>query len=65
MARFKVPDMTCGHCEKAITGALKKADPGAQIKIDLAAKTVDVSNMPDETVAGLLKDLGYTPEKVK
>ena len=65
MGQFKVPDMTCGHCEKAIAGALKKADPGAQIKIDLSAKTVDVSNMPDETVAGLLKDLGYTPEKVK
>ena len=65
MSQFKVSDMTCGHCEKAITGALKKADPGAQIKIDLNAKIVEVSNMPDETVAALLKDLGYTPEKMK
>lgn len=65
MGQFKVPDMTCGHCEKAITGALKKAEPGAQIKIDLTSKIVEVSNVPDETVAGLLKDLGYTPEKVK
>lgn len=65
MGQFKVPDMTCGHCEKAITGALKKADSDAQIKIDLKAKIVEVSNLPDEIVMTLLKDLGYAPEKMK
>ena len=65
MGQFRVPDMTCGHCEKAISGALKKDYPDAQIKIDLKAKTVEVTDLPDETDAGLLKDLGYTPEKMK
>ncbi|MES2526761.1 MAG: heavy-metal-associated domain-containing protein [Bdellovibrionota bacterium] len=65
MSEFKVPDMTCGHCEKAITGALKKAAPDAIVKIDLAQKLVDVRNLADETVESLLKDLGYSPQKVK
>ncbi len=65
MSEFKVPDMTCGHCEKSISGALKKASPEAQVKIDLGQKLLVVNNLPDETVVNLLKDLGYTPEKVK
>ncbi len=65
MSRFLVPEMSCGHCEKAITNGLKKASPEAEVKVDLASKTVEVKNMADEVVATLLKDLGYTPEKMK
>ncbi len=65
MSVFKVPDMTCGHCEKIITGAIEKASPEALVKIDLGKKLVEVRNLADETVESLLKDLGYTPEKVK
>ena len=65
MSEFKVPDMSCGHCEKAITRALKEANASAEVKVDLNRKTVQVSNVPDETVVSLLKDIGYTPEKVK
>ena len=65
MSKFKVPDMTCGHCEKAITGALKKESPDAQVKVDLKSKIIEVINLTDETVTTVLKDLGYTPEKVK
>ncbi len=65
MSQFKVPDMSCGHCEKAITGALKKANANAQIEVDLKNKIVDVKDLSDDTVLKLLKDLGYSPEKVK
>ncbi len=65
MSEFKVPDMTCGHCERAITGALKKEGADVEVHIDLKDKTLTVKNLPDETVAGVLKDLGYTPEKMK
>jgi copper chaperone len=65
MSEFKVPDMSCGHCEKAITKALKEANASADVKIDLNKKTVQVTNVPDETVVELLKDIGYTPEKMK
>jgi copper chaperone len=65
MSEFKVPDMSCGHCEKAITKALKAANSSADVKINLSKKTIQVTNVPDETVVELLKDIGYTPEKVK
>ncbi len=65
MSQFKVLDMSCGHCEKAITGALKKASVNALIEVDLQNKIVDVKDLSDDTVLKLLKDLGYSPEKVK
>lgn len=65
MSEFKVPDMTCGHCEKAITGALKKEGPEVDVRIDLKEKILIVKNLPDETVAGVLKELGYSPQKMK
>jgi copper chaperone len=65
MSEFKVPDMNCGHCEKAITGALKKAGPEVEVRVDLKEKILTVKNLPDETVAGVLKELGYTPERMK
>ena len=65
MSLFKVQDMTCGHCEKAITTELKKDHPEVQVEIDLKAKTVKVENLADDKVLFLLKEIGFTPEKVK
>lgn len=57
--------MTCGHCEKAIKGELQKAGSEVKVEVDLAAKTVKVENLSDDRVEFLLKEIGYTPEKVK
>ena len=40
MITFNVPDMTCGHCEKVITKAVKETDGNAKIHFDMNAKTV-------------------------
>ena len=49
---FTVTGMTCGHCEKAVTRAVKQADPQAEIKIDRAQNLVQVeSTQPRETLA--------------
>ena len=46
---FNVSGMTCGHCEKAVTKALKQADPQAEVSIDRAANKVEVeSDQPRE-----------------
>ncbi len=39
-----VPDMMCGHCEKAIRTALSAIDGVGEITVDLTAKTVAVSH---------------------
>ena len=62
-AEFSVEDMTCGHCEKAVTRALADALPGAAVHIDLAAHTVSVEG--DAGVAeAAIREAGYTPGKV-
>lgn len=59
---FTVPDMTCGHCEKTVRGALAEALPGANVTIDLAAKRVTVTG--DAAVAeAAMRDVGYSVER--
>lgn len=65
MSVFKVEDMTCGHCEKAIKTELQKGSSEVGVTVDLKAKTVSVSNLSDDRVIFLLKEIGYTPELVK
>lgn len=65
MGTFKVSDMTCGHCEKAIKTELAKGDPSIKVDVDLKSKIVKVENLTDDRVMFLLKEIGYTPEKVK
>lgn len=65
MSVFKVNDMTCAHCEKAIKTEIKKEDPNIKVEVDIPAKTVKVENLPDDRVIFLLEEIGYTAEKLK
>lgn len=65
MGLFKVDDMTCGHCEKAIRSELAKGDPAVKVDVDLKKKTVQVENLSDDRVIFLLKEIGYNPEIIK
>ena len=47
---FTVTGMTCGHCEKAVTRALKQLDPQAQVTIDRSANRVDVQSEHKRTL---------------
>ncbi|MBC7148201.1 MAG: heavy-metal-associated domain-containing protein [Rhizobium sp.] len=57
---FQVEDMTCGHCEKAITRALDEALPGAAVKIDLNAHEVAVEGDAAKAEEAI-REAGYTP----
>lgn len=58
--KFNVPDMTCGHCVASITKAVKALDPAAEVKADLAGKTVSVETaLPAASVAMALDQAGY------
>lgn len=65
MSMFKVPDMTCAHCEKAIKMELSKGSSDVKVEVDLKDKTVKVENLSDDRVLFLLKEIGYSPEKMK
>ena len=63
MIEFTLPDMTCGHCEKAVTAALQQADPAARFSISLPTHTVQVTHnaQPAEVLAAALREAGYAP----
>ena len=61
--QFTVTGMTCGHCEAAVTRAIKQIDDGAGVKIDRAANLVEVqSTQPREAIAAAIQEEGYTVE---
>ena len=62
---FKVNGMTCGHCEKAVTQALKRVDPQAVVQIDRSQNKVDVqSEQPRDALAQAIAEEGYTVANV-
>ncbi|MCZ8252843.1 MAG: heavy-metal-associated domain-containing protein [Hylemonella sp.] len=57
---FTVTGMTCGHCEKSVTRALKQLDPQAEVKIDRSKNLVEVqSQQPRAALAQAIADEGY------
>ena len=58
---FTVQGMTCGHCEKAVTTAVKTLDPQAEVRIDRSQNRVEVnSSQPGEALAEAIREEGYT-----
>ncbi len=57
---FTVTGMTCGHCEKAVTKAIKQVDPQAEVHIDRSINRVEVDSQQDrETLAKAIAEEGY------
>jgi len=57
---FTVTGMTCGHCEKSVTQAIKTLDPQAQVVIDRSQNRVEVqSEQAREKIAEAIAEEGY------
>jgi copper chaperone len=61
--RFRVDDMSCGHCEKAIRKALSETLPGAAVDVDLAGHMVTVAG-PVTPAEAAIREAGYTPVRL-
>ncbi|MCX7693905.1 cation transporter [Tepidimonas taiwanensis] len=58
---FTVDGMSCGHCVKAITQAIRALDPQAQVRVDLDERRVEVeSDRSRVALADAIRDEGYT-----
>ena len=63
MTRFTVPDMTCGGCVKAITSAVQRLDPAAQVTTHLDTHLVEIaSTRPAADFADAIDAAGFTPQ---
>ena len=60
MTKFHVPEMTCGHCKKAVEEALHGIDANAGIDVDLDKHEVTLTSSAsaDQAIAAL-KSAGY------
>ena len=57
---FNVQGMTCGHCERSVTNAIKQLDPQAEVRIDRPQNRVDVdSTASREKIAAAIREEGY------
>lgn len=57
---FIVSGMTCGHCERAVTQAVKRSDPLAVINIDRSHNLVEVESQKNrEDLAKAIAEEGY------
>jgi copper chaperone len=63
IARFRVSDMTCGHCVGTVRQALERRLPGASISVDLASHVVETSGDAG-AAAEAISAAGYTPEPI-
>lgn len=65
MMIFRAEGMNCGSCIKRITTAIMALDSGAQVKVDLSAKTVSVnSQLSAAEIMGAMANAGYPGQPV-
>ncbi len=65
MQTFDVSGMTCGHCVRAVTEAVRGVDPAAVVEVDL--KTGKVTVRDGKAPASMIRDViaaeGYPTEQ--
>ena len=56
-----VRKMTCNHCIRAVTNAVRALDPEAHVEVDLAGGTVrvDADRIDADAAAAAIRDEGY------
>lgn len=60
--QFRIDNMTCGGCARAVTRAVQGVDPAAEVAVDLDTKTVEVRSAQDPAAfRAALDDIGYAP----
>jgi copper chaperone len=61
MFEFQIPAVSCGHCVKAVTEAVRSVDDQAKVQVDLAQHqvTVETSRVQRQTIVEALAEAGY------
>ena len=63
MPVFRVPDMTCSGCVRAVTNAVRDVDAAASVDADLETKQVRVTSAAAvDALAAAVREAGFTVE---
>ncbi|MEO7495469.1 MAG: heavy-metal-associated domain-containing protein [Massilia sp.] len=47
MITLSIPAISCGHCARSITSAVKELDPAATVQVDITARTASIDSAAD------------------
>jgi copper chaperone len=62
MIRLTIPDISCGHCARAVTTAIQGVDASAKVEVDVASKRVTIESvLPPSAFTPALIEEGYPP----
>lgn len=58
---FQVEKMNCQGCARKVTAAIRTVAPDADVKVDLATRTVEVHSDPVEagSIAAAIREAGF------
>ena len=61
---YRVPDMSCGHCQKAVTDAISPIVGVESVRVDLETKlvTVEGEGLDDAALRAAIVEAGYEAE---
>ncbi len=60
MLQLQVSGMDCGHCVRAVSGAVQAVPGTESVSVDLASGTVRIEGAPDlAAVRAAIEDEGY------
>ena len=60
MIELTLPDMTCGHCVKAVTQTVQRMDAAATVEVDLPSRQVKIATtQAADAVKAALAEEGY------
>ncbi|MBO9423026.1 heavy-metal-associated domain-containing protein [Labrenzia sp. R4_2] len=63
--KFKVPEMSCGHCVSAIEKAVETQEAGAQVICNLEDNTVEVvSSSSSASIETAIREAGFEPQLI-
>ncbi len=65
MLELHIPDMSCGHCRKAIESAVQAVDQTATVEFDMESRHATVKSSADTAVLiNALAEAGYSATAV-
>ncbi len=65
MLELHIPDMSCGHCRKAIESAVQAVDQSATVEFDMESRHATVTSSADTAVLiNALAEAGYSATAV-
>lgn len=60
MIEFVLPNLSCGHCVRAVTQAAQGVDPQARVAVELEGRRVRIDSLqPDARFRQALAEAGY------